>query len=79
MVFERANIADMDKLVKLRIEYLTEDFGDIPKDQLTHINEKLPSYYRKHLNSDLFVYVCRADDDIVSCCFCAVKSELFKR
>lgn len=72
MFFERASIADVDKLVKLRIEYLTEDFGDIPKDQLTQIKEKLPSYYRKHLNNDLFVYVCRADDDIVSCCFLCV-------
>ncbi len=27
MIFERASIADMDQLVKLRIEYLTEDFG----------------------------------------------------
>lgn len=72
MVFEKANIADMDKLVKLRIEYLTEDFGDIPKDQLTQICENLPSYYRKHLNNDLFVYVCRAGDDIVGCCFLCV-------
>ena len=72
MVFEKANFDDMDQLVKLRIEYLSEDFGDIPKDQLTHISENLPSYYRKHLNSDLFVYICRADDDIVSCCFLCV-------
>lgn len=72
MLFERASIADMDKLVKLRIEYLTEDFGDISNDQLTQICEKLPSYYRKHLNNDLFVYICRADDDIVSCCFLCV-------
>lgn len=72
MVFEKANIADMDQLVKLRTEYLTEDFGDISKDQMTRICEKLPCYYRKHLNVDLFVYVCRADDDIVSCCFLCV-------
>lgn len=72
MVFERASITDMDQLVKLRIEYLTEDFGDISKDQLIQINKKLPSYYHKHLNVDLFVYVCRADDDIVSCCFLCV-------
>ncbi len=44
----------------------------IPKDQLTQINEKLPSYYRKHLNNDLFVYVCREGGDIISCCFLCV-------
>lgn len=69
MVFEKTSIDDLDSLVKLRIEYLIEDYGDISKDQLTQISEKLPCYYRKHLNNDLFVYVCRDDDDIVSCCF----------
>lgn len=72
MVFERASITDMDQLVKLRIEYLNEDFGAILNDQLTQINEKLPSYYRKHLNNDLFVYVCREGGDIISCCFLCV-------
>lgn len=69
MFFEKASIDDLDSLVKLRIEYLAEDYGDISKNQLTQISEKLPGYYNKHLNKDLFVYVCRADNDIVSCCF----------
>lgn len=72
MVFEKANIDDLDMLVKLRTEYLLEDYGDIPEDRLTQITEKLPDYYRAHLNGDLFVYVCRADGDIVSCCFLLV-------
>ena len=69
MIFERATINDLDLLVKLRIEYLIEDYGDISKKQLTQISKKLPDYYHMHIDKDLFVYVCRTDDDIVSCCF----------
>lgn len=72
MVFEKASIDDLDMLVKLRMEYLLEDYGDIPQDRLAQISEKLPNYYRAHLNVDLFAYVCRADGDIVSCCFLLV-------
>lgn len=72
MFFEKASIDDLDMLVKLRTEYLFEDYGDIPQDRLAQITEKLPDYYRAHLNADLFVYVCRADGDIVSCCFLLV-------
>lgn len=72
MVFEKASIVDLDQLIKLRIEYLLEDFGDISEDRLSQISEKLPSYYRDHLNKDLFVYVCREGGDIISCCFLCV-------
>lgn len=75
MFFEKASIDDLDSLVKLRIEYLLEDYGDISKNQLTQISEKLPSYYHKHLNKDLFAYVCRVDDNIVSCCFLYIEEK----
>lgn len=69
MIFEKANIDDLDSLVKLRIEYLIEDYGEISKNQLTQIANKLPNYYHKHLNKDLLIYVCRDKENIVSCCF----------
>lgn len=72
MIFEKANLDDIDALVKLRIDYLTEDYGDIPKEQIDGISEKLPDYYRRHIGRDLFVYVSRDREDIVSCCFLLV-------
>ena len=69
MVFEKATIKDIDMLTKLRITYLQEDLGEITDTDLELIKSSLPSYYEKHLNNDLLVYVARDEDDIVSCAF----------
>ena len=49
--------------------YLQEDLGEITDTDLELIKSSLPSYYEKHLNNDLLVYVARDEDDIVSCAF----------
>lgn len=69
IIFEKASINDLNSLVELRIEYLTEDYEDMSEPQITRISERLPNYYHKHLNKDLFVYVCREKEKIVGCCF----------
>ena len=71
-VFEKSDIDDLDSLVMLRIAYLLEDHGTIPQEQLTKISEKLPVYFRKHLNNDLFVYTAKSENEIISCCFLIV-------
>lgn len=69
MVFEKAGISDSASLVKLRVSYLAEDYKDMSELQIIQISEKLPDYYYNHLNKDLFVYVCREKEEIISCCF----------
>lgn len=69
MTFEKATIQDISTLTDLRIAYLNEDLGSITDDDLRLIKTSLPSYYEKHLNKDLMVYVARNEDDIVSCAF----------
>lgn len=70
--FAKADINDLDSLVGLRIAYLLEDHGTIPQEKLTKISEKLPVYFRKHLNNDLFVYTAKSENEIISCCFLIV-------
>lgn len=72
MVFEKASVADIVQLVELRIEYLTEDLGEISEDMRKQICDKLPSYYQDHLNKDFFAYVCRINGGIASCCFLCI-------
>ena len=69
MVFEKATIKDIDMLTELRITYLQEDLGEITDADLELIKSSLPSYYEKHLNNDLLVYVARDGEDIVACAF----------
>lgn len=69
MVFDKATIKDIDVLTDLRIAYLNEDLGVITDENLELMQATLPSYYEKHLNEDLMVYVARDEMDIVSCAF----------
>ena len=69
MIFDKANIKDINALTELRIAYLQEDLGQIADADLELISSSLPSYYEKHLNKDLMVYVARDGEDIVSCAF----------
>ena len=69
MIFEKANANDISALTDLRIEYLLEDYGEIPQDKLSLIVADLPPYFDSHLNKDLFAFVCRDDDIIAGCCF----------
>ena len=69
MTFEKANSDDIKDLVQLRIEYLLEDYNEIPQNKLALIADNLPAYFSNHLNKDLFVFVCRIANIIVSCCF----------
>ena len=69
MIFDKANIKDINMLTDLRIAYLQEDLGQIADADLELISSSLPSYYEKHLNKDLMVYVARDEEDIVACAF----------
>jgi GNAT superfamily N-acetyltransferase len=69
---QKAGISDLDALVELRIQYLTEDYGRLEKQEAETIAEKLPEYFRTHLGKDLFCYIVRDGKDIVSCAFLLV-------
>ena len=75
MVFEKADQNDINDLVKLRIAYLLEDYGEIASDKLSLISDNLPDYFHTHLNKDLFVFVCRDEHDLLGCCFLYVSEK----
>ena len=67
MVFDKATIKDISVLTELRIAYLNEDLGVISDENLELMKSTLPSYYTKHLNKDLMVYVARDGDRVHFC------------
>ncbi len=72
MVFEKADLNDLSSLISLRIAYLLEDYGELPENKIKEIINNLNSYFQKHLNNDLLVFVCRDVDKIVGCCFLCI-------
>ncbi len=69
---ERANVADTDELVELRVAYLTEDIGVLDGADEAAIRRGLPDYFAAHLGRDLHVYVVREGGRIASCAFLVV-------
>ena len=69
MTVEKARTKDIEALVKMRLCYLTEDNGSLDAQDLEAIKRELPGYFQAHLGKDLFVYVIRDGQTIVSCAF----------
>ena len=69
MTVEKARTKDIEPLVKMRLSYLIEDNGSLDAQDLEAIKRELPGYFQAHLGKDLFVYVIRDGQTIVSCAF----------
>ena len=69
MHVEKAETEDIKALVKMRISYLIEDNGSLDAQDLAAIIRELPGYFQAHLDKDLFIYVIRDGQNIVSCAF----------
>ena len=69
MTVEKARTKDIEALVKMRLSYLIEDNGSLDAQDLEAIKRELPGYFQVHLGKDLFVYVIRDGQTIVSCAF----------
>ena len=64
---DKAVLADIDLQVQLRLDYLKEDYQEYDVEEMAEIERQLPDYFHRHLGKDLFCYVAREGEDIVSC------------
>ena len=69
MNVEKAEMRDIEALVKMRLSYLIEDNGSLDPQDLAAIKRDLPGYFQAHLDKNLFIYVIRDGQNIVSCAF----------
>ena len=72
MVIEKAQQSDIGALVELRLAYLQEDHGPLRSQDEETITKTLPGYFQAHLNKDLFCYLLREEDRVLSCAFLLV-------
>ena len=75
MIFERAKRDDISELCAMRLAYISEDSGELPADRLKTIADTLPAYLGKHLEKDLYAFVCREDGVIAGCCMLYVSEK----
>lgn len=72
MIYEKADISNLDELIQIRIEYLLEDFGELSQDTINEIKQNLHNYFLNNLNKDCFVYVAKDNNIIVSTAFLVI-------
>ena len=61
VTFDTANNKDISELIRLRIEYIKDDYGSISEDDQHAMEEQLPGYFERKLGKDLIAFVARAD------------------
>lgn len=72
MNIRKATSADIDELVKIRIAYLKEDYGDLSFEQVDILKKKLPEYYSNHIQSDMIAYIAEENNKIISSVFLVI-------
>ena len=60
-LIQTAEETDIEDLVNARIAYLSEDHGELTKEENETIRRDLPGYFQKHLNKEIFCYIIRKE------------------
>lgn len=70
---KRASSEHINDLVRMRIAYLTEDYGSLTPEQESGLRAVLPRYFEEHLGRDLIAYLAEnANGEVIACCFLLV-------
>jgi GNAT superfamily N-acetyltransferase len=72
MNYRKANLSDVNTLIKLRIDYLIEDIGSLTEDEERIIRSQLEAYFSKHINNDFIAILAEMDNRVVSTAFLVV-------
>ncbi|MEG6585439.1 GNAT family N-acetyltransferase [Dendrosporobacter sp. 1207_IL3150] len=72
MNIRKATIADIDILIKLRLDYLIADSGNLSAAEEHAIRSQLTSYFTKHINHDFIAIVAEVDNNVLATAFLAI-------
>lgn len=72
VTYRKATHKDIDVLIKLRLAYLTEDRGELSKDEAEAIATQLKDYFSRQLNNNFIALLVENDGQAISTVFMAV-------
>jgi GNAT superfamily N-acetyltransferase len=72
MNLRAATTSDIAQLVKMRLEYLTEDHGGMLPEHRDRLQKDLPGYFSKNLEGSLLAYIAEHEGVIVSTVFMVI-------
>ena len=69
IIFDTANINDINELVRLRIAYMIDDFKSITDYERKCMEEQLPDYFKRRLGKELVAFVARKGDKLIAAAY----------
>lgn len=61
-----ATKSDINELVRLRIAYMVDDFGNVSDYEKECMERQLPDYFARKLGDELIAFIAKDGDKIVS-------------
>lgn len=72
VVFDTAEKDDIPELIRLRLEYMIDDYGSISEQERQSMEEQLPDYFERRLGKELIAFVARAESRLVAAVYLLV-------
>ena len=69
LVFDIAEKEDISELIRLRIAYMTDDYGSVSDTERQAMEEHLPDYFERKLGKELVAFVARSGNRLVATVF----------
>ena len=69
VIYDIANLNDIQELVRLRILYMIDDFGTITDEERKGMEKQLPGYFERELGKKLIAFVARAEGRLVAAAY----------
>lgn len=66
ITFGQAEKTDIPQLIRLRLAYMEDDFGSVSEREKSCMEKQLPDYFERKLDKELFAFVARDGEKIVS-------------
>ena len=66
IVYSEATREDINELIRMRIEYMIDDFGSVTDEERKGMEAQLPDYFNRKLGTELIAFVAKDGDRIVS-------------
>ena len=66
VIYDIANLNDIQELVRLRILYMIDDYGSLSDEEREGMEKQLPGYFERELGKKLIAFVARAEGRLVA-------------
>ncbi|HBL84153.1 MAG: hypothetical protein A2Y17_12875 [Clostridiales bacterium GWF2_38_85] len=75
ITYREATIADIEMLVKLRLEYLTADRGTLSEKEIIEISNQLYSYFQESIEVSFVAIFAEENSSVVSTAYLAISTK----